>query len=747
MNKQLESSITPSPSNSAVENRDPLHDSLSKTRKNGKLDDPSYRSWNRRLQREEVFNKYYFPAKWEILELNFLIQFFDLKDPTSIASSKNGEGSKQNSINAGSNLLGKSIQLGGTNGGNSQDNVGGAANPNGRRKAGRRRSKSWMGNSTTPGTSKIGMNSKQNPSLFASFSTSIIKSFQGGAQSDMLNFVTDQSKKKFDPVEATKQTLNFIFFPFVHDPKSVLLMRGSVLTREVATKKIVEESEKRSLDDEVKDLGEILMMTKRRKASTLPETINTENEKELLLFTHGFAIANILVDDVIQFFLALGDKGFSTVKGFLDHLKSRFLEIGVDEKAGIDEQELFELFHELKIPKCGSLLKEVIHISDNLTLTPAFKSEKIDCKAFLQALKLFSSRSSSPDPGHTSSNNASNGNAFERGDSYGSDGSSVKRWFGMFQKDDDDVLPKSKLENAFLYSSVLHVEYPELFQRGETVNENDSDPSRHSEFSFAVTVVDKKHDPLVFTCCKQEYRDAWVCEAFSTCVLRALENSTDPDTVELRSKLGWQHMVIRSTYSSLVVLNDADSLERVLQRDQTKGSEKHKLSEILNKLDSYNGLAALHYATILGHVKCMEVLLKAGAIVSSADKEGLSAMYHGKMTTFVITFNFFLVGLTLLSHLIKALCQRNDETANLLEKYGADRCEDLKRVIEKEIREQENTNRDPLENAVSESKYSGTRALTEDTDRALNGSAGSVAMDEEEDIDELLLQAVRHLGG
>mmetsp|Transcript_13097 Transcript_13097/g.24609 ORF Transcript_13097/g.24609 Transcript_13097/m.24609 type:complete len:293 (+) Transcript_13097:481-1359(+) len=292
----------------------------------------------------------------------------------------------------------------------------------------------------------------------------------------------------------------------------------------------------------------------------------------------------------------------------------------------------------------------------------------------------------------------------------------------MFQKDDDDVLPKSKLENAFLYSSVLHVEYPELFQRGETVNENDSDPSRHSEFSFAVTVVDKKHDPLVFTCCKQEYRDAWVCEAFSTCVLRALENSTDPDTVELRSKLGWQHMVIRSTYSSLVVLNDADSLERVLQRDQTKGSEKHKLSEILNKLDSYNGLAALHYATILGHVKCMEVLLKAGAIVSSADKEGLSAMYH-------------------------ALCQLNDETANVLEKYGADRCEDLKRVIEKEIREQENTNRDPLENAVSESKYSGTRALTEDTDRALNGSAGSVAMDEEEDIDELLLQAVRHLGG
>lgn len=405
------------------------------------------------------------------------------------------------------------------------------------------------------------------------------------------------------------------------------------------------------------------------------------------------------------------------------------------------------MFHELKIPKCGSLLKEIIHISDNLTLTPTFKSEKIDCKAFLQALKLFLSRSSLPDPGHTSFNNTNDGNTFERGESGWSDGSSAKRWIGMFQKGDDDVLPKSKLENAFLYSSVLHVEYPELFQRGETVNENGSDPSRHSEFSFAVTVVEKKHEPLLFTCFKQEYRDAWVCEAFSTCVLRALKNSTDPDTVELRSKLGWQHMVIRATYSSLVVLNDADSLERVLQRDQREGSEKHKLMENLNKLDSYNGFAALHYATILGRVKCMEVLLKAGAIVSSADKEGFSAMYHGERTTFMMSFKFFPVGLTLISQLIKALCQRNDETANVLEKYGADRCEDLKRVIEKEIREQEKTNRDLLEKAVSESTYSGTHALTEDRDRALNESAGSVTMVEEEDIDELLLQAVRHLGG
>lgn len=137
-------------------------------------------------------------------------------------------------------------------------------------------------------------------------------------------------------MEATKRTLDFIFFPFVHDPKSVLLMRGSVLTREIATKKTVEVSEKRraSLDDEVKDLGEIRMMNKRRKGSTLPETIDTENEKELLLFTHGFAIADILVGDVMQFFLALGDKGFSTVKGFLDHLKSRFFEMGVDRKGG-----------------------------------------------------------------------------------------------------------------------------------------------------------------------------------------------------------------------------------------------------------------------------------------------------------------------------------------------------------------------------------------------------------------------------
>ncbi len=283
----------------------------------------------------------------------------------------------------------------------------------------------------------------------------------------------------------------------------------------------------------------------------------------------------------------------------------------------------------MEIPKCGAFLKEIIPVSDNLTLTSITQSEKIDSKAFIQALNLFLSKGSSSGQDKTSSNNINDGNTFERGESVGSDSSSVKRWFGKLQRGNDDVLSKSNLENAFLYSSVLHVECPDLFQRGVSENEIDSLYSRHSSLSFAITLVEKKRDPFVFTCYKQEYRDAWVYDAFATCVTCALENSTDPETVELRSKLGWQHLVIRATYSSLVILNDADSLESVLQRDRAC-SEKYKRWEDLNKLDRYNGFSALHYATILGHVKCMEVLLHAGAIVSIPDKEGYSAMYHGK---------------------------------------------------------------------------------------------------------------------
>ena len=89
-----------------------------------------------------------------------------------------------------------------------------------------------------------------------------------------------------DPVKETKRALNFIFFPFVHDPKSVLLKRGSVLLHSGGG--------------------------------------GLSNEIELMIFTHGFVMATVTLEDAIRLFLALSDRAFLTEKSFLDFLRTRF---------------------------------------------------------------------------------------------------------------------------------------------------------------------------------------------------------------------------------------------------------------------------------------------------------------------------------------------------------------------------------------------------------------------------------------
>ena len=78
--------------------------------------------------------------------------------------------------------------------------------------------------------------------------------------------------------------------------------------------------------------------------------------------------------------------------------------------------------------------------------------------------------------------------------------------------------------------------------------------------------------------------------------------------------------------------------------------------------------------------------------------------------------------------MIKALKQRNDEVANVLEKFGADRNDDLRKLIQCEIEEQLNEDN---------GKDSGGRLET----------CAEIALDASEatDIDDLLLQAVNQL--
>lgn len=93
-----------------------------------------------------------------------------------------------------------------------------------------------------------------------------------------------------------------------------------------------------------------------------------------------------------------------------------------------------------------------------------------------------------------------------------------------------------------------------------------------------------------------------------------------------------------------------------------------------------------------------------------------------------------------------ALSQRNDEAANILEKYGADRCHDLKLVIENEIRQQEEETKN--ENAGSENGAgTGIRAFTDETFPVSNSGRIGSCEEEDENIDDMLLQAVSKLGG
>jgi hypothetical protein len=231
----------------------------------------------------------------------------------------------------------------------------------------------------------------------------------------------------------------------------------------------------------------------------------------------------------------------------------------------------------------------------------------------------------------------------------------LKKFFGSFQR---EKVKSTVVESASVFSSVVRVDSLNICH-GEDTKSTTVATSSEAQVSFSVTLKERENDPLVFICGRPEYRDAWV-DAFVPVVIPSLQKSTDPDAVEMKKKLGWEYLVIRSCFITHVIANDVELLECCLQENSLRDRRS-----MMNVLDEYNGFSPLHYATILGHTGCMDVLLGNGANVTIEDRNGRSAMYH-------------------------ALRKRNDKVADVLEKYGADRNEDLRRVIFDEMQEQEN---------------------------------------------------------
>jgi len=258
---------------------------------------------------------------------------------------------------------------------------------------------------------------------------------------------------------------------------------------------------------------------------------------------------------------------------------------------------------------------------------------------------------------HSSSNNFSSSSLDDSGSDRHTNSDTnigLKKFFGSLQR---EKVKSTTVESASVFSSVVRVDSLNICH-GEDTKSMDVANSAEALVSFSVTLKECKNDPLVFICSRPEYRDAWV-DAFVPVVIPQLRKSNDPDVVEMKKKLGWEYLVIRSSFITHIIANNVELLECCLQeiflQDRTV---------MINSSDEYNGYSPLHYATILGHTECMDVLLENGANFTIEDRDGKSAMYH-------------------------ALRGRNDKVADVLEKHGADRNDDLRRVIIDEIQEQE----------------------------------------------------------
>eukprot|EP00984_Skeletonema_dohrnii_P020980 scaffold10365_cov102-Skeletonema_dohrnii-CCMP3373.AAC.3 len=527
------------------------------------------RKWNRRLQRTEVFDRYYFPEKWEQMEMNDLIDFLNVEDPLAKGKAGAGDGLRNS----------------------------------GHKRSGNKRRSSNVGSFQDPPAERGGLG-RIASSLTSSFNASSDKITK------LVNPKAAETKQQIlDPAKATKQALESIFFPYVHDPKSVLLKRGSVFLYN------------RSLS----------------------------SERELMLFSNGFLLADLVLDDVFRMFFSLSDREFVTEKSFLDYLRSKFRDMDEGRSGEIARWQVRQLFSSLGLPMCENIIVALFERRNKS------KNENDDKDHARWETVHKAVQSSFAE--HSSSNNFSSSSLDDSGSDRHTNSDTnigLKKFFGSLQR---EKVKSTTVESASVFSSVVRVDSLNICH-GEDTKSVDVANSAEALVSFSVTLKERENDPLVFICSRPEYRDAWV-DAFVPVVIPKLRKSNDPDAVEMKKKLGWEYLVIRSSFITHIIANNVELLECCLQeifvQDRTV---------MINSLDEFNGYSPLHYATILSHTECMDVLLENGANFTIEDRDGKSAMYH-------------------------ALRERNDKVADVLEKYGADRNDDLRRVIIDEIQEQE----------------------------------------------------------
>ncbi|KAL7538282.1 hypothetical protein ACHAWF_006043 [Thalassiosira exigua] len=351
----------------------------------------------------------------------------------------------------------------------------------------------------------------------------------------------------------TKKTIGDLFYPGDHDPKSVLLKRGPVLC------------------DGVK-------------------------ESEMLLFTHGFLLASIELDTLINTLFAINSENPELLSG--SNLKNRFNEIDTDQSGSLDRCELKELFKRMDVLIGEQALSDIMERfdvdSDGTISFPEFESVMHEL---------------GPKPKESRNTWGFLGDA---GQGLTNLGQRLKK--SLTTEDTipaDGLAAEGKVEYAFPLSGIDFI---------ESINICSSEPtqmfakSSWSDVMFALFLKGRA-EPLLMVCSKPEQRLAWM-DAFRICYVKSIQLSADSGSSaakKIRSQVGWQHRAIRASVFSLVVCNDLKGLEEMISTPSP---------DDIDDQDEYCGYTALHYAAALGHLACAKLLLGNGANANLRDDDG-----------------------------------------------------------------------------------------------------------------------------
>ncbi len=175
-----------------------------------------------------------------------------------------------------------------------------------------------------------------------------------------------------------------------------------------------------------------------------------------------------------------------------------------------------------------------------------------------------------------------------------------------------------KVQCAYSYASIAKVESINIcFSEATSVYRN----SLWAELVFAI-FIEKREEPLIIICSKPEHRSAWV-DAFRTCYVNSSHSLK-----HIRAQPGWQHRTIRASLFSLVCTNDVNGLGEQLANPFPDIS--------IDDQDEYRRCSPLHYAAILGHIDCAEMLLRYQARVNLEDNDLKTPLDHGTFSTIAV---------------------------------------------------------------------------------------------------------------